>query len=297
MTAAAWACDSCHTNNLAQATVCRVCQLPPGSATGQANQIPVHQEPVHQQTAQPQFVDSRYGAPSQQQTPFQQPPPTDLPMITLTGSAAPTPAAPGRGAPPPSRTALWLVAIGVILLLLLVIALATDLPKAFSSGSTSTSDSSYYESSSSSSSTDSSPSSPPSDSSDSSGSYSGSLGSSASTSETPTPQASSSTPCPEEVARWLPDGGSGSELVAGYLADHHIVTICRDSDGDLHYDGQVRGKEPSDQTHISIYATETPTGFSATNNGYVYDITDDVLTVVDDKGNEVLRSDLTRTGP
>lgn len=278
MTAAAWVCDSCHTNNLAQATVCRVCHSQPGSATGQAQQVPIHQEPVRQQTAQPTFVESRYGMPTQQQSA----PPPELPRITLIGGAAAEPAPPAREAPRPSRTAMWLVVIGILLLVLLVAAVSTDLSKVFGSGPTSTPT--------------------PVSNSDSNSYYSGSTPSSSSvssssTSETPSAPSSGSTPCPSEVAVWLPDGGSGSELVAGYLADHHVVTICRDSAGDLHYDGQVRGKAPSDQTHISIYASETASGYTADNNGYVYDITDDVLTVVDDKGTEVLRSTLTRTGP
>jgi hypothetical protein len=78
--------------------------------------------------------------------------------------------------------------------------------------------------------------------------------------------------CPEAVAKWLPGGGSGSELVAKYNADKYVVTVCQNAGGQYYYDGQVRGVAASSKTHISLPATQTSSGFSARNKSYLYEI-------------------------
>ncbi|MEQ0560560.1 hypothetical protein ABJI51_15850 [Amycolatopsis sp. NEAU-NG30] len=78
--------------------------------------------------------------------------------------------------------------------------------------------------------------------------------------------------CPGGVAQWLPNAGSGTILIAQYDTGQHVVTICRDSRGQYHYDGQLKGKPATSETHISLAASKTATGFQARNAGYLYEI-------------------------
>ncbi|QFU90768.1 hypothetical protein [Amycolatopsis sp. YIM 10] len=81
MTTAAWVCDSCETNNLPGAEVCRACRQPPGSATGEVRTVPAAVAPRRQQT---RHVTSPLAAS-----------PRDRATLAL------TPPAPARPAPPP----------------------------------------------------------------------------------------------------------------------------------------------------------------------------------------------------
>ncbi|TCO48916.1 hypothetical protein [Actinocrispum wychmicini] len=100
--------------------------------------------------------------------------------------------------------------------------------------------------------------------------------------------------CPTAAARWLP-GGTGT-LVAGYVTDKHVITVCQDGSGRLYYDGQQKGSPATADTHISIPAEATSTGFVATNKQYKYTITGSEV-VVSVKGKPAQHWLLTRTGP
>lgn len=103
-------------------------------------------------------------------------------------------------------------------------------------------------------------------------------------------------PCPSVAAMWLPGGGAGSVLIDGYTANQFVITICRDSTGQLYYDGQIANQAVTSDTHISIPAQQTSDGFVATNKGYVYQISGTQETVTNaGKPLEVLS--LNRTGP
>jgi hypothetical protein len=102
------------------------------------------------------------------------------------------------------------------------------------------------------------------------------------------------TPCPQAVARWLPLGSVNSTLVASYETPLHFVTICQDGAGQLYYDGQGRGKPATDEFHISLRATRTPTGFEADNGGYRY-LIDGAELVVTENGAGIGRWPLTAT--
>jgi hypothetical protein len=78
--------------------------------------------------------------------------------------------------------------------------------------------------------------------------------------------------CPAEAARWLPGSGSGAVLIEQYDTGQHLVTICRDNSGQYHYDGQLKGKPATSETHISLTASRTATGFQAQNANYLYEI-------------------------
>ncbi|KZB88238.1 hypothetical protein [Amycolatopsis regifaucium] len=86
-------------------------------------------------------------------------------------------------------------------------------------------------------------------------------------------------PCPVEAFRWLPGNGEGAELVARYDTGRHTVTICRDSAGSYHYDGQLNGKPTTPDNHISLPAEQNATGFVAVNGDYRYEISGQDLTV------------------
>ncbi|WP_167977451.1 hypothetical protein, partial [Lentzea indica] len=80
------------------------------------------------------------------------------------------------------------------------------------------------------------------------------------------------TPCPAATATWLPGGGSGSTLVAAYQTDKHLITLCRAADGQVYYDGQVKGKPADADNHISLPATSTGAAWVARNGVYTYTI-------------------------
>ncbi len=106
--------------------------------------------------------------------------------------------------------------------------------------------------------------------------------------------ASEAAPCPAEVARFLPGGGAGSDLIASYTTTTHEVTLCRDAYGQAHYDGRRRGLPATGQTHISLPAEEFRSGFLAVNSSHSYQVTGSEL-VVKQGGQELMRQPLTRT--
>ncbi|GLZ43589.1 hypothetical protein [Actinokineospora sp. NBRC 105648] len=103
----------------------------------------------------------------------------------------------------------------------------------------------------------------------------------------------SGTPCPTEAAQWI----SGASVLEGsYTTSRHVITLCRDAAGQLHYDGQLIGRAPSADSHISIPAESTATGYTARNKTYLYVITGGEV-IVFNNGTELSRQTLTRTGP
>ena len=103
-------------------------------------------------------------------------------------------------------------------------------------------------------------------------------------------------PCPAEVAQWLPGGGSGATLEAAFTTPKFTITLCRTTDDQLYYDGQVTGVPPTGETHISIPATRTPSGYVAQNGSYKYEIAGNEVFVTHGTEN-LARQPLTRTGP
>lgn len=75
--------------------------------------------------------------------------------------------------------------------------------------------------------------------------------------------------CPDRVAAAV--SGSAT-LVAAYETPKFLITLCRTADGQIHYDGQVKGKPASDEYHISLPAESTATGYLARNGVYTYEI-------------------------
>lgn len=239
-----WVCDSCESNNLAGATVCRVCQRAPGSTTGMVRAVPPAAAP-----------------------------PTPPPQITLTPvptARAPKPPAPPKPPPvrkppaapvyprPPARPVgpsvsgrqVWRV-VKFVGLGLLLIGLANNCDSflhLFPTGDS-----------------------------------------------TAAPRSTSSA-CPTAAASWLPGGGAGATLVAAYTTEKHVITVCQTGSGQLYYDGQVRGSAPNTETHISIPAEQTSSGFVARNKSYVYEITGTEVIVTQD-GTTRARWTLTRTAP
>lgn len=106
----------------------------------------------------------------------------------------------------------------------------------------------------------------------------------------------SPTACPAEVARWLPGSGDDAVLVAQYRTDRHLVTLCRDRTGQLHYDGQVSGAEVNSENHISLDAVQTANGFTARNKTYLYEINGLELTLKNN-GKLISQWRLTRVRP
>jgi hypothetical protein len=260
MSTAAWVCDSCESNNLAGATVCRVCQRKPGSATGTVRAVPAPVAlPPQQNTLQPTFGVSRHAAPPKitlapVPTPHV-PPPVRKPPPPVPKPVPPRRSGPGYPRPPvrprPVRRVsgrqIWrtikFVAVGLLLL-----GVATNL-----------------------------------------GSWLDDLNTPA------TAPPSTSPSCPAAVSSWLP-GGSEATLVAAYTTERHVITLCRDGSGQLYYDGQLRNSAATPDTHISIPAEQTSSGFVARNKNYVYEITATEVVVTID-GKERSRAPLTRTAP
>lgn len=229
---AAWVCDSCHTNNLADAAICRLCQRAPGSATGRVEAV-THMEVAIRPEQRPTFVQSRH---------------TELPRPAITLAPVPPPARPRlprppAPSPPPMRpptsrrtgrrlVKLVLSGAAVIVLLTNLDELGELLPDLSPPGQEETS------------------------------------------------AAGPATPgCPGVAAQWLPQGGPGSTLVAMYESTDHVVTVCQDTGGQSYYDGQKKGVEASDTTHIALTATQTATGFTADNGDTRYEINGLSLTI------------------
>jgi hypothetical protein len=117
-----------------------------------------------------------------------------------------------------------------------------------------------------------------------------------STGSAPSQAAPTGVPCPSVAAMWLPGGGAGSVLIDGYTTDQFVITICRDSTGQLYYDGQIANQAVTSDTHISIPAQQTADGFVASNKGYVYQISGTQETVTN-AGKQIELLSLNRTGP
>ncbi|MEV6908543.1 zinc finger Ran-binding domain-containing protein [Amycolatopsis sp. NPDC051071] len=231
-----WSCDSCHTNNYAQQTSCRVCLREPGSAT--AVVVLSAHKPLkvpHDETVD--FVESRHKelprptitlapVPPSRPAPAK---PSDVPKRPAPAIPRPVPAAPR---PPVSGSTVWRV-VRFLLIPVLAIVVITNLGRI--------------------------------------GELLGSLGTNGAGRIT--------TPCPVEAARWLPGNGRDAELVARYDTGRHTVTICLDSAGSYHYDGQLKGKPTTKDNHISLPAVRTATGFTAVNGEYRYEISGQDLTV------------------
>jgi hypothetical protein len=94
------------------------------------------------------------------------------------------------------------------------------------------------------------------------------------------------TPCPPRVAKWMPGGTSSATLIAAYQTPQHLITLCRGVDGSVRYDGQVKGQLATPEFHISLPARATPTGYTAQNLDYTYEIKGSVVIVT--KGLEVI---------
>jgi hypothetical protein len=141
MTSAAWVCDSCETNNLATATVCRVCDSPAGSASGQVSMVTQQAAPTVQHEQPPEFVESKH------KRPVPQTPPT-ITMTSTTPRRTRPPAPPRRPAPPPrpaprpgssraGRRVAW--GLAVLLGVLVVIAYGPSLARFLSAAGASAS--------------------------------------------------------------------------------------------------------------------------------------------------------------
>jgi hypothetical protein len=264
MTGQIWVCDSCHTNNRAHEKLCRVCGLSPGSATG-AIRVASDEAPRERSTDAPEFVESRHT------TIFLTPP---TPAPTEPAPKKPTPKRPAarpaihRPTPapalrPPSpwppkhrparKSGSARLAFAVIFIAVIVVIIIANASKQSQDPSGSTPD----------------------------------------PAQTSTPNHST---CPDNVARWLPDNGDSDVLIARYDDDtnHFVATICQDSaTGQYYYDGQVNNEPVNDNTHISLPATQTGSGFVAANGDYQYEIAGTEL-IVSENSTVIKESQLIR---
>ncbi|MCK2243805.1 MULTISPECIES: hypothetical protein [unclassified Crossiella] len=108
------------------------------------------------------------------------------------------------------------------------------------------------------------------------------------TAESSTAQAQAEMPCPPAAARWLPGGGRGAVLAAAFESERHVITLCRMPDGGLFYDGQLKGELVTADTHLSVPARKTGSGYLAQNGSYRYEVRDG-LVVVTRNGVELTR--------
>ncbi|MCT2587875.1 hypothetical protein [Actinophytocola gossypii] len=97
----------------------------------------------------------------------------------------------------------------------------------------------------------------------------------------PAEPAGAPVPCPEPVARHLPE--PGATLVAAYRTDRHLVTLCRLPGGQVFYDGRRRGRPATPENVISLRAGQRPDGWLARNGATTYRVTGDTLVVSDGK--------------
>ncbi len=242
----AWSCDSCNTNNLAEAKMCRLCQRPPGSSSGTVREVvtTANQTPQQRNQPKPVFVESKHSEPAR---------------ITLTPPVSPR----AKPTSPPARksgAAGWVLAIGLFVVVLVVIIMLSGFDFSSSPQPRTPSTPTF----------------------------------SSAPADPVEPVAPTQPPCPSAAAVWLPDGGQGASLIAGYTATKHVITVCQDASGQLYYDGQVKGAAPSSDTHISIPAQKTSAGYIAWNKTYVYEINGAELTVTDN-GKLKAQWTLTRT--
>jgi len=86
-------------------------------------------------------------------------------------------------------------------------------------------------------------------------------------------------PCPPEAASALP--GQAGTLIVRYQTARHVITVCQTSDGQMFYDGQLKGQPPGPDTHISLPAQPAGDGYIAHNGTYTYQITGGRIVVTD----------------
>ncbi len=232
-----WACDSCHTNNYAADTVCRVCGRAPGSATGTVVLVSP-EAPPQRSVDGSHFVQSKH-ADQQRPTIFLTPPTPPAPK--------PEPAPPPRPASPDKRRGWLTFSAFAIAAIVIIIVVALAIPRPSSSANS---------------------------------------------------PSTSQQACPDNVAEYLPGGGSGAVLIGQYTDDdNHIVTICEiPASGQYYYDGQIKDQPVTNDTHISLPATQTGTGFVAVNGVYTYQITESGL-IVSKNGTMLRESKLTQIAP
>jgi hypothetical protein len=111
---------------------------------------------------------------------------------------------------------------------------------------------------------------------------------SGSTATTPEQTQVTTQPCPAEAAAWLP--GQSGTLVARYQTTDFLITLCQATDGQLFYDGQVKGQPQGADTHISLVAQVYGDGYVAYNGEYTYQITGGRIVV--SKSGTVLRDEV-----
>jgi hypothetical protein len=81
--------------------------------------------------------------------------------------------------------------------------------------------------------------------------------------------------CPADVASTITDGGS-STLIAAYDTSEFAITLCTGSTGAVYYNGVDR-QNPSQW--ITLPATMANGTYTASNNGYTYQVTHQDLVV------------------
>lgn len=108
------------------------------------------------------------------------------------------------------------------------------------------------------------------------------------------PPATTATACPADVARFLPY--PDAELVAAYTTERHEITLCRTPHGQVFYDGVYIGRPRSDQWHISLPASATPTGYVAVNGDTSYEVRG-LEVIISQPGKAASSLALTRVSP
>lgn len=94
-------------------------------------------------------------------------------------------------------------------------------------------------------------------------------------------------PCPDSVARWLPSGGPGAVLVGAFQTDRHVITLCRAADGQVYYDGQVKGQPADARNHLLLHAVQEGQDWVADNYGYRYRVVGLQRVVVTEGGSVI----------
>lgn len=254
----AWRCDSCEANNEAGATECRICHQVPGSATGAARQVADAFVQTRQTGPAPEYTESRHG---------QYRPPPMRPPMPIGGTPPRPPVAPlprPVARPKHGNGGLVFGLIGVAAVAVVIIAAALSTHHQVAGGQA--------------------PSDP------------GVAAPSSESSAPAVPPLPSGPPCPDAAATYLADSGADSVLIVEYDSPRYTITLCEADDGQLYYDGQLKDSAPSDTTHISIPAEQSTSGYTASNNGYTYEIGSTEEQLVHG-GHVIEEFPLTRTGP
>lgn len=89
---------------------------------------------------------------------------------------------------------------------------------------------------------------------------------------------SSATPCPSDVAGTIPDG-DGSKLIEADQTSGFYVTLCSTAAGDIYYYG---ADKTNSSQQITLPAERDGDTYTATNNGYEYQVTSQDLIVSQD---------------